>query len=101
MRIKQGNTYDIELQLELEDGTDVTDDNAAVVEIALGNLIKKWPVEVAYDDGKFVMHLSQEETFKMHGVPTLKVRVKTLTGDVANGDIGPVVVGESASKEIL
>ena len=101
MRIKQGNTYDIELQLEYEDGTDVTNENAAVVEISLGNLIKRWPGDVVYDDGKFIMPLSQEETFAMNGGLTLKARAKTLTGDVANGDVGVVIVGKSNSKVVL
>lgn len=101
MRVKQGNTYDIELALTYEDGTPVTDENAAVVELALGHKIKTWPGEVTFDGEKWIYHLSQEETLKMSGTPTLKARVKTLTDDVADGDIGIVVVGISNSKEVL
>ena len=101
MRIKQGNTYDIDMELTYEDGTAVTDENAAVVEIALGNNIKTWPGEVTYDGEKWIYHLSQEETLKTSGVLTLKARVKALSGDVASGDVGVVVVGVSNSKEVL
>lgn len=101
MRIKQGNTYDIEIALTYEGGTPVTNENCAVVELALGHKIKTWPGEVTFDGEKWIYPLSQEETLKMSGAPTLKARVKNLTDDVADGDIGIVVVGESNSKEIL
>ncbi|MBP5302021.1 MAG: hypothetical protein J6Y88_02090 [Bacteroidales bacterium] len=101
MRLKQGNTYDIELELFYESGAAVTDVNASVVEIALGHKIKTWPGELFYDGERWIYHLSQEETLKMSGSPTLKARVKDLTDDVANCDICVVVVGTSNSKEVL
>ena len=101
MRIKQGNTYDVELTLALKDGTAVTDENAAKVEIILGNMKKYFPGEVVYGDDVWTMHLSQEDTFALEGVLTLTARVKLLSGDVGDADIGIVVVGDSESKERL
>ncbi len=101
MRIKQGNTYDVELTLELQDGTAVTDENAAVVEIILGNIKKYYPGEVIYGDNVWTMYLSQEDTFSLEGAETLTARVKLLSGDVGNADIGIVAVGKSNSKERL
>ena len=101
MRIKQGTTYDIALPLSLEDGTDVTPENVSVVEISLGSRRFYYPGKVAYDDGSWTFHLSQEDTLAMSGVMTMKARAKTLTGEVAHADIGIVAVGESNSKEVL
>lgn len=101
MRVKQGNTYDIEIALTYEDGTTVTDENCAVVELALGHKIKTWPGEVAFDGEKWIYPLSQEETLKMSGVSTLKARVKDMSSEVSDCDVCVVVVGESNSKEVL
>jgi len=101
MRVKQGNTYDIELSLTFEDGTPVTDQNAAVVELALGRKIKTWPGDVTFDGEKWIYPLTQEETLKMSGAPTLKARVKDLTGEVSDCDVCIVVVDESNSKEVI
>lgn len=103
MRIKQGNTYDVELTLALKDGTAVTDANAAVVEVILGNIRKYYPGEVVYGDDVWTMHLSQDDTFFLEGVETLSATVKLLSGDVGDADIGIVAVGKSKrnSKERL
>lgn len=101
MRVKQGNTYDIELSLTYEDSTPVTDQNAAVVELTLGHKIKTWPGDVTYDGEKWIYPLTQEETLKMSGAPTLKARVKDLTGEVSDCDVAIVVVDKSNSKEVL
>lgn len=101
MRVKQGNTYDIELALTFEDGTPVTDENAAVVELTLGRKFKTWPGDVTFDGELWVYPLSQQETLKMSGTPTLKARVKDLAGEVSDCDVAIVVVGKSNSKEVL
>ena len=101
MRIKQGNTYDIELELTFEDGTSVTDENAAVLEVSIGQKKKTWPGELVYDGEKWIYPLSQKETLAMSGAPAMKARVKDLTGEVSDCDICVVVVGESNSKEVL
>ena len=43
MRIKQGDAYNIDITLETDTGEKVTDLNAAVVEVALGGIVKTFP----------------------------------------------------------
>ena len=101
MKIKQGNTYDVELTLALKDGTAVTEANAATVEVILGNMKKYYPGDVVYGDEVWTMHLSQDDTFALEGVLPLTARVKLLSGDIGDADIGVVSVGKSRSKKRL
>lgn len=100
MRIKQGDAYDIEITLTDDDGTAITPEMVDAVEVSLGQLNKKHPGEVYYDD-VWVFPLAQQDTFKLSGALPLDIRVKFADESVAGASLGVVAVSPSGSKEVI
>lgn len=102
--ICQGDQYPI--KIHLVDATDTTIPQSAVevVEITIGDTIKKYPGDITYDDEleRWLYPLTQEETFALRAMPRkAQLRVKTVDGNVYNASLGTINIEESLSKEVL
>lgn len=63
----QGDAYSIDVEITNE-GQALSPSAVSLVEIALLNLVKTYPGDVTFSDGKFHFPLTQTETF---GLPTV------------------------------
>ena len=78
MGIKQGDQYYIPITIT-SDGNLLNINDVETVEIAIGNLIKKYPDTIYYDDTEncFLFPVSQNETFAFRaGNVKMDLRVK-------------------------
>lgn len=102
----QGDSYGLLIDIVKEaDGTAVTPDDIADVEITLGFLTKRYSKgELIFDEGsqKWVFPIEQEESFRLPP-SRLKwqVRVKYKNGGIEGTHRGYMLVDESISKEVL
>ena len=84
------------------DGKEIDISTVEVVEFSFGDLKKLYPSDsVSYENGVFLIHLTQEETQEFGSSITVQVRVKFNDGNIplTRKKVLPVV--ESLSKEIL
>lgn len=99
----QGDSYGLAIDIVNEKKIAVTAADVSDVEVTIGFLRKTYSAgKVTYEDGKWVVHLSQEETFKL--LPSkvrVQVRVKWLDGSVEGDELGYKYIRESLSKEVL
>jgi hypothetical protein len=83
LNLHQGNTYELPIKLTI-DGTALTSEDVTTVEVSFetreGVLIKKYPDEATYNEGAFIIPLTQEETFAMSGNLAYKARVLLADG---------------------
>lgn len=104
MLLAQGNTYQLPIKIKV-DNEQLTPENAKVVEVAFecggSQLIKNYPGEIVFEDGVFVLPLSQEDTFALRGRCSYQVRVLLFDGNVINTDKINGNVSESISKVVL
>lgn len=104
MTIMQGDAYYLPFKI-LVDQTEVTPAAVETIEFSIGNLLKYYPGEVEYNDGKFQLYLSQQETFKMSPKTSLKVIVRIKfpgAPDVVRGTLAEsIAVEASRSREVL
>lgn len=99
----QGDSYGIQIDILKSDGTAVTTSDVSDVEISIGSLKKTYASgEVSYSDGKWIMPVTQEETF---GLPSAyvpaQVRVVDKNGNVEGVSLGEILIKESISKVVL
>lgn len=103
--ILQGNTYYLEVQIYDEDDNLIVLDDIDTVEFCFGKKVTKmYPsesVEYNESDSKFIVHLSQEDTFSMTDDIEYQFRVKYKDGQVKGTIPTWINVTESISKEIL
>lgn len=100
MILYQGNTYNIPCSLTIK-GVAITDDNVKKVEFAIGNVIKTYPDTMSYENGKFIIPLTQEDTFSLEGQVNCQIRVMFNDGSVKCGELSNVIVNNSVSKVVL
>lgn len=104
MGIKQGDQYLIPISIT-SDGEPLDIENVEIVEIALGNLIKKYPTEISYDSEEeiFMFPVLQTETFAFRsGLIKMDVRVKFTNGTVIGlPQIQTIPVPSALSGEVL
>lgn len=74
MNLMQGNTYRLPIKLKMS-GQFLTPDNVSRIEFTFGKVVKHYPEEVVFEDGRFVLPLSQEDTFSLGGVTQYQARV--------------------------
>lgn len=102
MKILQGDSFYIPFEITVDGVEQVTEDDIEKVEIAVGDLVKYYPEEISFMDGRFLFHLSQEETFSMSEGPLeVQVRVKFATGNTVGQKVGPIDVRKSITSEVL
>lgn len=101
----QGDSYGLRIDILKADGTAVTADDVADVEITVGDLIKKYSdkkVTFDADGNKWIFPLSQEETFSFPASRIkAQVRVVWASGAVEGASLGHINVFESISREVL
>ena len=104
--IKQGDTYRLPVYITIDE-EHLTDENARKVEFAFETrdqtILKYYPNEVVFEDGCFVVPLTQEDTFALRkGVFRYKIRTLLMNGEeVRSTDIMSGSVEESISREVL
>ena len=85
-----------------KDGLPINVEEVEMVEISFDDLIKKYPSsDVSYENGRFLVHLTQEETQQFDDAVSVQVRVKFNNGDVPLSKIKTMPVRQSLSKEVL
>ena len=105
IEIMQGDEYDVDLGVKCLDGEQLSGDDVSKLEVCIGELSYIYPASMRYDDetGRFVLHLTQEDTFSMiPGTYTMQMRIKSLQKDViGKWDLRQVRIIKSRSKVIL
>lgn len=97
----QGDQYELEFEIELDDGTPITDEMTEEVEFAFGGIRKTTADGVHYADGLWLLPLSQRETFRLKSKEPMQVRVKFADGSVVGAGIAYEEVKKSMSKVVL
>ena len=92
-------THEITLRV---DGKPINISDVELVEFSFGELIKIYPSEeVVYDNERFYVRLTQEETKEFEDSLPVQVRVKFSNGDVPLSRKKVVPINESLSKAVL
>lgn len=100
----QGDAYSVPVTITAQDGTVITPDMVTCVEITIGNLSRKYPGAVTFDEdtGAWQFPLTQQQTFRLQqGKHETQARVVFASGDVFGGRGDTVFVTESLSKGVL
>lgn len=99
----QGDSYKLKVAILSPDQTALTPEDLADVEITVGPFIKTYSAgEVTYEDGQWLVLLTQEETFKLPAARVkAQVRVKWPDGNVEGQPLGQIINNESLSKGVL
>lgn len=100
MNLMQGNTYRLPIKLKMC-GRYLSADEVLRVEFTLGKVVKHYPEEVTYEDGRFILPLSQEDTFALGGLTKYQVRVLFADGSVKSSKVLKDNVSIAISKEVL
>lgn len=113
MRIKQGDTYSIPFQIQInkDSNTFLTLTDVEKIEfvfgVALGqkseNVIVKKTLDdgITYQNGSFTLNLTQEDTFDVLNRMEYQIRVKLNGEQVKSSSPAVVLVTPSISKEVL
>lgn len=100
----QGDQYRLPINICLSDGSTVTPESIAELEIYIGNLRKTFSdgsVTFNGETSEFYVYLTQEETFALRGTTNVQIRIKFINGDVIGVDAGDFNVDPARSKEVL
>ena len=100
MKLRQGNTYVVPFELKYH-GNTLTNEEISKIEFTLGNLVKMYPEDIKYEDGKFVLELSQEDTFSLNGNEKFQVRTLFPDGSVKCTEQYTGQILYSLSKAVL
>ena len=100
MNLMQGNTYRLPIKLKMC-GRYLSADEVLRVEFTIGEVVKHFPEEVTYEDGRFILPLSQEETFSLGGMTRYQVRALFFDGSVKSSQVLVTNVKRSISEEVL
>lgn len=108
MIIGEGNTYNLEIPLT-KDGEAIDINEVSIVEFMFDDIRKYYGTidglegTVTYDGEKFIVPLSQQDTFQLNGEDTIKyqARVKFTDDQVQSTKIYTGYITDSISKEVL
>ena len=100
MVIYQGNTYNLPLKLTMK-GAAIVDTDVKTVEFSLGELVKTYPEQATFDGEKFILPLTQEETFALQKDTSFQIRVHFVDDSVKCTGQRAVKVMPSISKAVL
>lgn len=101
MNLMQGNTYRMPIKLIMR-GVALSPEDVSLIEFTLGKIVKRYPDEIFYENGSFVLPLSQKETFILDGVIQYQARVLFADGEtVKSTRVMKGNVRASISKEVL
>lgn len=102
--VMQGDAYNIPVTIKSGNGTLITPEIAACVEITVGQFTKRWPGQVTFDEktGEWQFPVTQKQTFRFTpGAAVVQARVVFQDGSIMGGSGAPVRVEQSASHGTL
>lgn len=102
--VMQGDAYNIPVTIKSGNGTLITPEIAACVEITVGQFTKRWPGQVTFDEktGEWKFPVTQKQTFRFApGTAVVQARVVFQDGSIMGGSGAPVRVEQSASHGTL
>lgn len=102
--VMQGDAYNIPVTIKSGNGTLITPEIAACVEITVGQFTKRWPGQVTFDEktGEWQFPVTQKQTFRFApGAAVVQARVVFQDGSIMGGSGAPVSVQQSASRGTL
>lgn len=102
--VMQGDAYNIPVTIKSGNGTLITPEIAACVEITVGQFAKRWPGQVTFDEktGEWQFPVTQKQTFRFApGTAVVQARVVFQDGSIMGGSGAPVRVEQSASHGTL
>ncbi len=99
--VMQGDSFEIPFVLRTKDGTLITAEMVEMVVLNLGNLSRQYPGDVSYRDGKWMMPLTQKQTFSFKGNVEPQARVQFIGGNVFGGIGKTIRVSDAYNKGIL
>ena len=102
MAIRQGDQYNIVLKIEVN-GNPINMENIELIEFTVGNLSKKWPLEVIFNetDKEFYFPVSQDETFQFENYEQYQVRIKYSDNTVVGSPINKISINDCLSRNII
>lgn len=102
--VMQGDAYNIPVTIKSGNGTLITPEIAACVEITVGQFTKRWPGQVTFDEktGEWQFPVTQKQTFRFApGTAVVQARVVFQDSSIMGGSGAPVCVKQSASRGTL
>lgn len=102
--VMQGDAYNIPVTIKSGNGTLITPEIAACVEITVGQFTKRWPGQVTFDEktGEWQFPVMQKQTFRFApGAAVVQARVVFQDGSIMGGSGAPICVEQSASRGTL
>lgn len=102
--VMQGDAYNIPVTIKSGNGTLITPEIAACVEITVGQFTKRWPGQVTFDEktGEWQFPVTQKQTFRFApGAAVVQARVVFQAGSIMGGSGAPICVEQSASRGTL
>lgn len=102
--VMQGDAYNIPVTIKSGNGTLITPEIAACVEITVGQFAKRWPGQVTFDEktGEWKFPMTQNQTFRFTpGAAVVQARVVFQDGSIMGGSGAPMRVEQSASRGTL
>ena len=100
MKLMQGNTYSLPIKLKMC-GSHITDKDVSRIEFTFGRVVKHYPEGVVYEDGRFIVSLTQEDTFALAGKVKYQARVLFEDSAVKSSRVCEGDVFVSISKAVL
>lgn len=100
MKLMQGNTYSLPIRLKMG-GNFITPEDVSRVEFTFGKIVKYYPEDVTYADGKFLVPLTQDDTFSLAGRIKYQTRVLFEDGRLKSSPVCEGDVSISISKVVL
>lgn len=97
----QGDKYAVSFMLQALDGTLITPDIVKTVVLNLGSLSRQYPGNVTYENGKWMMPLTQKQTFAMRGYVEPQARVEFSDGSIFGGSGESIDVAKALSRGII
>ena len=97
----QGDKYAVPFMLQALDGTLITPDIVKTVVLNLGSLSRQYPGNVTYENGKWMMPLTQKQTFAMRGYVEPQARVEFSDGSIFGGSGESIDVVKALSRGII
>ena len=100
MRLMQGDTYILPITLRMS-GSIVTPEDVSRIEFTFGKVVKHYPEDVSHDGNRYLVSLSQEDTFSLAGRVKYQTRVLFADGRVKSSPVCEGDVSISISKAVL
>lgn len=97
----QGDQYHLRIRILDKSGNAIDSNAAESVEFIVGGIRKVYPGDACFSDGYWLVPMTQQETMTLKHRCDGQIRVKFAGGDVRGAILGPLLVSDSSSKEVL